>query len=188
MQKSEGRSSKARAEEMNQAEQTEIPKTIEGSPVSIDIDHIRRHFEGSGVLGATITGWETPEEMLADPEVRKFIKDSLEAIALERRKNKAYHFMRDFGRQIGVDGVVRIADLPPEVQREVRRVAREHHQVNIIDGQPNPATTLHMRVVRRKGNPWETIVKSMWASNIDPLEKGLDDPEWDEYAFYESVR
>ena len=161
-------------------------KTPWGAPVMISYEHIQRHMLGSGVLGASISAWKSPELMLLDEEVWKFVKESVGSIKKNMRPGEAAKFLHQFDFPIGNECICKIENLPKSAK--VWHEGRERYIINVTD-EPAPETnSLQIMLLRDKKHPSQFLLHSAWAGSVESPSGGLSNPEWDEYVFYSKNR
>jgi hypothetical protein len=157
-------------------------KTPWGSPVMISYEHIERHFEGSGLLGASIIAWDNPESMLLDKEVWQFIENSVKKLNKNLKPGEARNFSHQFNLPIGKESICKIEDLPKEAKIWLEN--RERYVVNVTDVAAPKTDSLNIMLVRDLKNPSRILLHSAWAGSIESPSGGLSNPDWENYAFY----
>ncbi len=157
-------------------------KTPWGAPVMISYDHIERHLPGSGVIGASITAWESPETMLLDPSVWEFVQESVASLDKNIKPGEATVFKKEMSFFVGKECIVPIEELPQDKDWWVE--SREGYYINVTNAKAPETKHLQLMMVRDKRHPAQFLLHSAWAGSIDSPQGTLANPDWKRYAFY----
>ena len=160
--------------------------TPSGAPVMISYDHIKRHLKGSGILGASISAWESPESMLLDEEVWKFVEESVSSLDKNMRPEEAKKFLHQFDFPIGKECIIHKDKLSNNAK--VWSEKRGSYSINVTDTPAPETNSLHIMITRDKKNHSRFLLHSAWAGSVESPSGGLSNPEWDEYVFYTENR